>query len=115
MMLSQADIALLKELKAAGERGRTIRAYSTRLVLDRLAKGGYVVARPTGLDLVQYRITQRGQDAKQNAENPEAFFAFGVPEAADRVQRDIGGWGPQTVSQKPYGRGVGGCGAERLA
>ena len=63
MVLTQGDLELLKQLRAAGERGRTIRAYSTRLVLDRLAKGGYVVARPTGLDLVQYRITQRGQDA----------------------------------------------------
>jgi hypothetical protein len=73
MMLSQADIALLKELKAAGEHGRTIRTYSTRLVLDRLAKGGYVVARPTGLDLVQYRITQRGQDGSPGAAIPERF------------------------------------------
>jgi hypothetical protein len=63
MVLSQADIDLLKQLKAAGDQGRTIRAFNTRLVLDRLAKGGYVLARPTGLDLVQYRITRRGQDA----------------------------------------------------
>jgi hypothetical protein len=54
-----------KELKAAGERGRTVRAFSTRLVLDRMAKGGFVVARPIGLELVQYRITQRGRDAIQ--------------------------------------------------
>jgi hypothetical protein len=59
MILSQADIGLLKELKAAGERGRIIR----RLALDRLAKDGFVVARPTGLKLVQYRISQRGRDA----------------------------------------------------
>jgi hypothetical protein len=63
MILSQADIGLLKELKAAGQRGRTVRAFNTRRVLDRLASGGFVVARPTGLELVQYRITQRGQDA----------------------------------------------------
>jgi hypothetical protein len=63
MILSQADIGLLKELKAAGERGRTIRAFNTRLVLDRLAKRGFLVARPIGLELVQYRITQRGRDA----------------------------------------------------
>ena len=65
MILSQADIGLLKELKAAGERGRTVRAFNMRLVLDRMAKGGFVVARPIGLELVQYRITQRGRDAIQ--------------------------------------------------
>jgi hypothetical protein len=54
------DVALLKQQKAAGDVGRTIRADNMRLALDHLAKGGYVVARPTGLDLVYYRITQRG-------------------------------------------------------
>ena len=49
MILSQADVGLLKELKAAGERGRTVRTADTQLVLDRLAKGGFVVARPVGL------------------------------------------------------------------
>jgi hypothetical protein len=62
MNLTSDDVALLKQLKAAGESGRTIRAYNTRLVLDRLAIGGYVVARPTGLDLVHYRITNRGHE-----------------------------------------------------
>ena len=47
MNLTLEDVALLKQLKAAGEGGRTIRAYNVRLALDRLAKGGYVVARPT--------------------------------------------------------------------
>ena len=37
------------------ERGRTIRTFSTRLVLNRLAKNGYV-ARSTGLELIHYRI-----------------------------------------------------------
>jgi len=63
MNLTLEEVALLKQLKAAGEGGRTIRAYNMRLALDRLAKGGYVVARPTGLDLVHYRITERGQEA----------------------------------------------------
>jgi DNA-binding PadR family transcriptional regulator len=62
MNLTLEDVALLKQLKAAGEGGRTIRAYNMRLALDRLAKGGYVVARPTGLDQVHYRITERGQE-----------------------------------------------------
>jgi len=63
MILSQADVVLLKELKGAGERGRTVRSADTRLVLDRLAKGGFVVARLMGFESVQYRITQRGRDA----------------------------------------------------
>jgi hypothetical protein len=63
MNLTLEDVALLKQLKAAGESGRTIRAYNMRLALDRLAKSGYVVARPTGSDLIHYRITGRGQEA----------------------------------------------------
>ena len=63
MNLTLEEVALLKQLKAAGEGGRTIRAYNVRLALDRLAKGGYLVARPTGIDLVHYRITGRGQEA----------------------------------------------------
>jgi DNA-binding PadR family transcriptional regulator len=63
MNLTLDDVALLKQLKAAGETGRTVRVYNVRLALDRLAKGGYVIARPTGLDLVHYRITGRGQEA----------------------------------------------------
>ena len=63
MNLTLEEVALLKQLKAAGEHGRTIRAYNIRLAFDRLAKGGYVVARPTGLEMVHYRITGRGQEA----------------------------------------------------
>jgi DNA-binding PadR family transcriptional regulator len=63
MTLTEQDLVSLKQLRAAGERGRTIQASHIRVVLDRLAKGGYVAARPTGLELVNYRITQRGQDA----------------------------------------------------
>ncbi len=63
MNLTVEDVALLKQLKAAGAAGRTVRAYDRRLALDRLAKGGYVFARPTGLDLVHYRITGRGEEA----------------------------------------------------
>jgi hypothetical protein len=63
MNLTLEDVGLLKQLKAAGESGRTVRVYNVRLALDRLAKGGYVIARPTGLDLVHYRITGRGQAA----------------------------------------------------
>jgi hypothetical protein len=63
MNLTPEDVVLLKQLKAAGEGGRTIRAHNMRLPLDRLAKNGYVIARPTGLDLVHYRITGRGREA----------------------------------------------------
>jgi hypothetical protein len=61
--LTIEDMALLKQLKAAGENGRTVRTYDTRLALDRLAKDGYVIARPAGIELVHYRITVRGQEA----------------------------------------------------
>jgi hypothetical protein len=63
MLLTQEDLNLLKELKGAGERGRTIRALDTRAALDRLVKGGYVIGREIGIDLVHYRITKRGEDA----------------------------------------------------
>jgi hypothetical protein len=61
MVLTREDLNLLKQLKAAGERGRTT---ETLEILERLAKGGYVVRRATsGGALVNYRITQRGKDA----------------------------------------------------
>jgi hypothetical protein len=63
MILTHEYLELLKQLQAAGDRGRNVRALSTRVVLDRLVNAGYLVARPTGLDSIQYRITKRGQDA----------------------------------------------------
>jgi hypothetical protein len=63
MILTQGELELLKQLKAAGERGRNVRELHTRVSLDRLVKGGFVTARPTDPGFVQYRITQRGQDA----------------------------------------------------
>jgi hypothetical protein len=62
MILSPQDLHLLKQLKAPGERGRAIQAFHIRVVLDRLARGGFVVGRPIGAQLVNYRITQRGED-----------------------------------------------------
>ena len=38
MMLSEQDLDFLKQLRAAGERGRTIQASNIRVALDRLAK-----------------------------------------------------------------------------
>jgi hypothetical protein len=61
MVLTREDLNLLKQLKAAGERGRTTQALET---LQRLARGGYVIRRAAvGVALVNYRITQRGEDA----------------------------------------------------
>ena len=63
MVLTLRDLELLKQLTAAGGRGRDVRELNIRVTLDRLVKGGYLVGRPIGGDSVQYRITQRGQDA----------------------------------------------------
>ena len=63
MVLTPEDIKLLKELKGAGERARTIHAFNTRVVLQRLAKGSYVFARTGDDGLVNYRIAKRGTDA----------------------------------------------------
>jgi len=50
-----------------GERGRNIRTFDTRLRLERLVKAGYIASRPTGLDLVHYRITKHGENALSDA------------------------------------------------
>jgi hypothetical protein len=46
MILEREDVELLKQLKAAGERGRDVSGLNTRIILDRRAKGGFVFARP---------------------------------------------------------------------
>ena len=38
MVLTREDLDLLRQLKAAGERGRTVRAFNIRVTLNRLAK-----------------------------------------------------------------------------
>ena len=63
MVLTPEDIKLSKELKGAGERGRTMHAFNMRVALQRLAKGGYVFARTADDGLVNYRIAKRGADA----------------------------------------------------
>ena len=55
MILIENELDLLKQLKAAGEHGRTIRTFDTRLRLDRLVVAGYVASQATGLDLVHYK------------------------------------------------------------
>ena len=57
------ELDLLKQLKGAGERGRTIRTFDTRLRLERLVKAGYVASQAKGLDVVHYRITKHGESA----------------------------------------------------
>jgi hypothetical protein len=63
MTLTQFDLKLLKQLNAAGDRGRNVRELKTRVSLDRLVKGRYLVARPAEVESINYRITQRGKDA----------------------------------------------------
>jgi len=63
MILAREDVELLKQLKAAGERGRDVSELNIRVTLDRLVKGGYLVGRPIDRNSIRYRITQRGQDA----------------------------------------------------
>jgi hypothetical protein len=63
MILTQEDLEFLKQLRGAGERGRTIRTRDTGAALLRLVKGGYVIDRTTGRNLIQFRITRRGDDA----------------------------------------------------
>jgi DNA-binding transcriptional regulator PaaX len=63
MVLTLGDLDLLKQLRGAGASGRSVRELNIRVTLDRLVKGGYLVGRPIDRDSVQYRITQRGQDA----------------------------------------------------
>jgi hypothetical protein len=63
MVLTLGDLEVLKQLRAAGGLGRNVRQLNIRETLDRLVKGGYLVGRPVDRYSVQYRITQRGQDA----------------------------------------------------
>jgi hypothetical protein len=63
MTLTGKDLQLLKQLQAAGGLGRDVRETDTRALLDRLAKGQYVTARPVGVETVRYWITSRGKDA----------------------------------------------------
>ena len=63
MVLTLGDLEFLKQLRGAGARGRNVRELNIRVTLDRLVKGGYLLGRAIGRDSVQYRITQRGEDA----------------------------------------------------
>jgi hypothetical protein len=61
--LTTVEVKYLKELVAAGERGRTIAALSRREVLKRLQEVGYVVGRPMSMHTVHYMITEQGRRA----------------------------------------------------
>ena len=61
--LTTEEVNYLKELVAAGERGRTIAAPSRREGLKRLVGAGYVVSRPMSYHTVHYMITEEGRRA----------------------------------------------------
>jgi hypothetical protein len=66
--LTEDEIGLLKQLKAAGEHGRTRRALNSDAALARLIKEGYVIARTAKVDLMLfYLLTDRGQRALADA------------------------------------------------
>jgi hypothetical protein len=52
--LTTEEVKYLKELVAAGKRGRTIAAPNRREVLKRLVEAGYVVSRPMSYHTVHY-------------------------------------------------------------
>jgi hypothetical protein len=61
--LTTEEVKYLKELVAAGDRGRTIAAPSRREGLKRLQEAGYVVGRPMSMHTVHYMITEQGRRA----------------------------------------------------
>jgi hypothetical protein len=63
MSLTEEELKLLKELKAAGRVGRTISAGKPHEGLKRLVKAGYATAHGAGRDCTLYLITSRGEEA----------------------------------------------------
>jgi len=61
--LTRDEVKYLKELVAAGERGRTINAPTPRDGLERLVQASYVVARAISTDAMHYLITNHGRKA----------------------------------------------------
>jgi hypothetical protein len=66
--LTAKEIDFLKQLEAAGDRGRTISAPTPRSGLERLVDAGYVVDETVSLDAVLYRITKLGRRALADAQ-----------------------------------------------
>lgn len=65
--LTQSEIALLKELKVAGELGRLKSRLMRSAGLGRLVKANYVKVRPASEDSMVYFITKRGSHALEQA------------------------------------------------
>jgi hypothetical protein len=63
ILLSESDVRLLKELKAAGEHGRLISKGAPRDGLSRLVRVFYVSERAVSPNAVRYLITAAGRDA----------------------------------------------------
>jgi hypothetical protein len=61
--LTTEEVKYLKELVAAGERGRTIVARGHRDGLKPLVAARYVVGRPMSMHAVHYLITEKGRKA----------------------------------------------------
>ena len=68
MILTNEEMELSKQLKAAGERGRMVSTLNTPGVLRRLVRAGYVTNADVGLDLVRSRITKHGEYVLSDAE-----------------------------------------------
>ena len=64
--LTKNEIGLLKELKAAGERGRQMRRDGNGL--ERLVKAHFVKVRPASAEAVVYFITPLGSYALERAD-----------------------------------------------
>jgi hypothetical protein len=64
MELTPTEVMALKELAAAGPRGRTSRA--VRRDLARLIQAHYVIEQSANMDSVVYRITDLGRRALAN-------------------------------------------------
>ncbi len=63
MILMENELDLLKQLKGAGERGRTVRTFDTRLRLDRLVVAGYVASQAMGSSPYEQKtITKKERD-----------------------------------------------------
>jgi len=65
--LTTDEVSYLKELVAAGVRGRTISAPTPRHGLERLVQNGYVVDRAISMDTVHYLITDLGRRALEHS------------------------------------------------
>jgi hypothetical protein len=61
IILTTEEVKYLKELVAAGERGRTIAAPNRREELKRLVEVGYVVSRPMSMHAMHYLISEKGR------------------------------------------------------